>query len=185
MKTIAKFFFEGLLVIVPVVLSLYIVYVIFTKIDGLLGIPIPGVGLVITLVFITFVGILAKTFLTGWAVRLFERLFAKLPLIKVLYGSIKDLMSAFVGDKKSFNKPVVVTLDAGAEVKVIGFVTKTDLGFLGLPGQVSVYLPQSYNFAGTLMIFPKDKVQPITANSAEVMTFLLSGGVSGPDEQKK
>lgn len=179
MKRLAKFFFEGLLVIVPAVASLYIVFAILRKIDGLLGIPIPGVGFILTVFFITFVGVLASTFLTRWMVRLFEKIFERLPLIKLLYGSIKDLLSAFVGEKKSFSKPVLVTLDSHTEAKAMGFVTKESLDFLGIPGHVAVYLPQSYNFAGNLMLFPKDKVKPLEVEGSSVMTFLVSGGVSG------
>lgn len=179
MKKLVKFFFEGLLVIVPIVASVYIVYILFLKIDGILGLSIPGLGFVATIAAITFVGILASNFFTKRLVRLLERLFARLPLVKIFYSSIKDLIGAFVGDKKSFDKPVVVTLDETSECKVLGFVTNDSLGFLGLPGDVAVYLPQSYNFAGSLMIFPAEKVVAVDVDGSDVMAFLVSGGVSG------
>jgi uncharacterized membrane protein len=181
MKRIAKYFFEGLLVVVPAVLSIYIIYVIFTKIDGLLRLPIPGAGFVITIVAITFIGILASTFLTRRIFKLLEKILTKLPLVKLLYTSIKDLMSAFVGDKKSFDKPVLITIDGASELKALGFITKDSLEFLGLADHVSVYLPQSYNFAGSLMVCPVKNVTPVKADSSEVMAFLVSGGVSGGD----
>ncbi|MEE9613620.1 MAG: DUF502 domain-containing protein [Thermodesulfobacteriota bacterium] len=179
MKRLTRYFFEGLLVIVPTVASIYIIYLIFTKIDGLLGLPIPGMGFVLTLVSITFVGILASTFITEKLFGYLERLISRLPLVKILYSSIKDLMSAFVGEKKSFDKPVLVTIDEGTGAKVLGFITREELGFLGVKDHVSVYLPQSYNFAGNLLIYPAGQVKPLDADSSEVMTFLVSGGVSG------
>jgi len=102
---------------------------------------------------------------------------SKLPLVSILYSSIKDLIGAFVGDKKSFDRPVVVYLSENT--CVVGFITRDDLAFLGLTEYVSVYLPQSYNFAGNLLLVRSDSVKPISANSSDVMAFLVSGGVSG------
>lgn len=186
MKQLTRYFFEGLLFLIPIAASVYIVYILFIKIDSLLqaplasyGIEIPGVGFVITLVIIVCIGFLTSNFLTKRLFGLFTKIFEKLPLVKLIYSSIKDLIGAFVGDKKSFNKPVVVMLDKPTGTMVMGFITKDDMSFFGLKDHVAVYLPQSYNFAGQLFIFPRDHVQPIEADSSEVMTFLVSGGVSG------
>jgi uncharacterized membrane protein len=179
MKKIGKHFFEGLLILVPAVGSLYIIYAIFRKIDGILQIPIPGVGFLITIVFITVVGFLASNYITSRIITYFEDMLARLPVVKLLYTSIKDLVNAFVGEKKSFNKPVLVTIDVGTQAKAIGFVTREDLEFLSLMDHVAVYIPQSYNFAGNLFIYPADLVMPVAADSADVMKFLVSGGVSG------
>lgn len=185
MKRLLRYFFEGLLVIVPAVLSIYIVYTIFVKIDGILGLPIPGAGFVITLVIITFVGVLASTFITEKLIGLVEKLFSRLPIVKIFYSSIKDLIGAFVGDKKSFDRPVLVTLDPNAGSKALGFITRDSLEFLGLREHVAVYIPQSYNFAGNLFIFPKEKVMPLDADGGDVMTFLVSGGVSGGESNNR
>jgi uncharacterized membrane protein len=109
-------------------------------------------------------------------------MFKKLPLVKLLYTSIKDLIGAFVGDQKSFNKPVAVALVPGGPM-VLGFVTNESLESLGLAEHVAVYVPQSYNFAGNLLLFPKEQVLPIETDSSQVMTFLVSGGVSGKKGQ--
>jgi uncharacterized membrane protein len=179
MKKLIRYFFEGLLVLVPALLSLYIIFALFTRIDGLLGIPIPGLGFIITIVFITFTGILASTFITEKIFKLLDRIFEKLPLVKILYTSIKDLMGAFVGDKKSFDKPVLITLDESSGTKALGFITQESLDFLGIKDHVSVYLPQSYNFAGNLIIYPAKQVKALDADSSDIMAFLVSGGVSG------
>lgn len=186
MKRITRYFFEGLLFLIPIAASIYIVYFLFVKIDSLLKVPlasygveIPGVGFAITIIIIICIGFLTSNFLTKRLFGLFTMLFEKLPLVKLIYSSIKDLIGAFVGDKKSFDKPVVVMLDKPTGTMVMGFVTKEDMSFFGLKDHVAVYLPQSYNFAGQLFIFPSDHIQPIDADSSEVMTFLVSGGVSG------
>lgn len=186
MKRLTRHFFEGLLFLIPIGASLYIVYFLFIKIDSLLKVPlaqygldIPGVGFAITIVIIVCIGFLTSNFLTKRLFGLFSKIFEKLPLVKLIYSSIKDLIGAFVGDKKSFDKPVVVMLDKPTGTMVMGFITKDDMSFFGLKEHVAVYLPQSYNFAGQLFIFPRDHVQPIDADSSEVMTFLVSGGVSG------
>ncbi|MDH4227186.1 MAG: DUF502 domain-containing protein [Deltaproteobacteria bacterium] len=180
MKKLIKYFLEGLLIFVPLAGSVYVIYTVFTKIDGMLGIPIPGLGFAITITVITLCGFLASNLFTKGYVKLVEKIFEKLPLVKLIYTSLKDLLGAFVGDKKSFDKPVMVTLDETTGAKALGFVTKEDLDFLGIKGHVAVYMPQSYNFAGNLMLFPASKVTPIKAESSDVMAFLISGGVSSP-----
>lgn len=179
MKRLTNYFANGLLFMVPVVLTLYIFYVIFFKIDNILNFSIPGVGFVVTIAGITLIGFLVSNFLTRKLVLLIDRLFNRLPLVKILYSSIKDLIGAFVGDKKSFNKPVLVKLTRESSAGVLGFVTAESLEHLGLNDYMAVYVPQSYNFAGNLLLFPRDQVTPLDASSSEVMTFIVSGGVTG------
>lgn len=178
-KRLGKYFFEGLLVIIPIALSVYIFTEIFVKIDGIIDIPIPGAGFAITIIFVILTGFFASFFLTKRIFGLLDKLFTKLPFIKLLYSSIKDLIGAFVGDKKSFDKPVLVQTSSDKSEYALGFITRDDLEFLGIKDMVAVYFPQSYNFAGNLMIYPKEQVKPIDADSSDVMTFLVSGGVSG------
>jgi len=185
MKRLIRYFFEGLLFMVPIALTFYIFYILFVNINGLLKIPlpglgvIPGVGFVATLLLTIGVGFLVSNFLTRKLFVLVDRLLNRLPLVKLLYGSVKDLLSAFVGEKKSFDKPVLVKLAGESHAHVMGFITSESLSFLGLDEFVSVYVPQSYNFAGQLLIFPREQVQPLDVNSADMMTFIVSGGVAG------
>lgn len=179
MKRLAKYFFEGLMILVPVLVSIYIIFAIFEKVDGLLNLPIPGAGFIVTLLVITFIGFLGSNFFTKRIVKYFEKLFANLPIVKIFYSSIRDLVGAFVGDKKSFDRPVLVNVDEASGAKSLGFITREDLEFLSLKDHVAVYFPQSYNFAGELVLFPRDRVTAIETSSTEVMRFLVSGGVSG------
>lgn len=178
MKKITRYFIEGLIFLVPVVATIYVIYIIFTKIDNLFTFKVPGLGFLATILVITAVGFIASNFLTKRITRIVDRIFARLPLIKMVYTSIKDLINAFVGDKKGFNKPVLVTLVPGSNVYVIGFVTRESLEKFGLSDHVAVYLPQSYNFAGNLIVVPVKHVTPIIADSGDVMAFVVSGGIT-------
>ena len=178
MKQLVKCFLKGLLVFVPAALTVFTIVLAFTKLDGLLKIPIPGLGLVITLLFITLIGFLASNLVGKKFFAFIDRLFAKLPVAKMLYLGIKDVIGAFAGEKKSFSKPAVVELTPGG-AKALGFITRDALDFLSLSDHVAVYFPQSYNFAGTVLIFPSNRVTLIDVDSAKAMAFVVSGGVSG------
>lgn len=184
MKRLIGYFGKGLLFVVPIAITSYIVWWIFSSMDALYLFvsgekPFPGMGLIVVLALITIIGFLASNIFTRWILNLIKSFFNRLPLIKLLYNSIRDLIGAFVGDKKMFDKPVLVKLWPESEVKVIGFITRDSLDFLGIKEHVAVYLPQSYNFAGNLIICRNDQVIPVKKESSEVMTFIVSAGVSG------
>jgi len=181
MRTLLKHFLRGLLVTAPLALTGYIVWTIFRIIDGWLRLPIPGAGFAITIVGITLVGFIASNLLARQALGMFEDLLHRLPFVRLLYSSSKDLLSAFVGEKRRFDTPVVVTLHADGGLKAIGFLTRDSLAEFGLADHVAVYLPESYNFAGNLFVVPRSRVTPLRAESAEVMAFIVSGGVAAPD----
>lgn len=176
MKRLTKYFLNGLAFLVPVVATIYVVYAILDKVDKLFKFETPGLGVLATLVLITIVGFLASNFLTRWIVSVVDGLLRRLPLVKMIYSSIKDLIHAFVGEKKGFRNPVAVSLGGG--VKVLGFMTSDSLERLGMEGMVSVYLPQSYNFAGNLVMVPKEQVTPLDAESGDLMAFIVSGGIA-------
>jgi uncharacterized membrane protein len=178
MRKLTKYFFNGLVFLVPVVVTIYVVYIVFVKIDKLFNFPVPGVGFIITILTITAIGFIGSNFLTRKLIQLVDIIFSRLPLIKMIYTSVKDLIDAFVGDKKGFKKPVSVALSPGSNVQVIGFVTSESLNNLGLSDCVAVYLPQSFNFAGNLIIVPKEQITPLSANSADIMKFVVSGGIA-------
>jgi len=178
MKRITRYFLEGLLVLLPLVATIYVIYAVFRKIDSIYEFTIPGMGFLLTIVTITIVGFISSNFIARKAVRLMDNLFAQLPFVKMIYTSIKDLIGAFVGDKKSFDKPVLVTLSPENNIQAVGFVTQQSLEYLGFADKVAVYLPQSYNFAGNLIIVPKEQVTPLTGDSGDIMAFIVSGGVA-------
>ncbi len=187
MKRLMRYFVRGLLVFVPAALTVAALAWTFGKLDvlfrGLFRLEQPGLGFVLgvaaTLGLITLIGFLASNVLGRWLFGLVDGLFARLPLVKLLYGSVKDFIEAFAGEKRSFDKPVVVELMPDGPAAV-GFVTQSDLTALGLGGQVAVYFPQSYNFAGSMLIVPAERVRPLQVDSSAAMTFIVSGGVAGP-----
>ena len=184
MSLLLRSFFRGLLFVVPIGLTIWILTNVFFWIDNLidperwLGIDVPGLGFAITIVAITTAGFLASLFVTRWLIRLLDRFFKRMPIAKLIYGAIKDLLEAFVGEKKKFDQPVVVSLGPQVGGEIVGFITSANLKWLGREGSVAVYFPQSYNFAGSLAIFPSERVTPIDAEPSAVMQFIVSGGVS-------
>jgi uncharacterized membrane protein len=176
MNWIAKNFLRGLVVVVPIALTIYLVYEAFVRIDRLLDLKTPGLGFAVTIVGVIAIGALASNFVGREAVRLMESVFTRMPLVRLIYSSIRDLLEAFVGDQKRFNQPVAVSLTD--ELRAIGFVTQEDLSFLSMPGEVAVYLPFSYSMAGSLILVPRARVQRIGIDSASAMALVVSGGVS-------
>jgi len=181
------YFFQGLLFLAPISITIYIIYIAFVYVDGLLtqyiksllGFTIPGLGLLIILVSITLIGFFGSSFIFRPLAGIMERFITKAPLIKIIYTSIKDLLEAFVGKKKRFNEPVLVTISQNSNLHKIGFVTNNDLSILGLEDKyVAVYLPHSYAWSGNLFIVPAEHVKPLDANPAEVMKFIISAGVT-------
>ena len=179
MKRLVNSFFQGLVVVGPLAITLYVCWAVFSTIDRWLGLPIPGAGFVLTIALITLVGFLATNLVTRGTISLVERVMARLPLLRLIYGSTKDLLDAFVGEKRRFDRPVLVSLTPGNDMRVLGFVTRDSLPSLGLDGCVAVYIPQSYGWAGNVVIFAADRLVPVDAESADVMAFVVSGGVTG------
>jgi len=195
-RFLTKYFLRGLLVVVPAAATFWILYRIFVFVDQLVRLPqqdwtipftdtvvpgveiqLPGVGVIITFVLILGIGFLASNVVTRWFFLASERLLTRMPGVKLLYGTIKDLIKAFVSEEKKFDKPVFLRLSDEAEVDVIGFITRESLTEFGREDRIAVYVPQSYNFAANLIVVPTDRVTPINLPAADVMAFVVSGGV--------
>lgn len=177
---ILSYFLRGLLVLVPLAVTGYVIYAIFIFLDGLIPVPIPGIGILMVLGLITFVGYLASLFFTKPFFEWFERGVFKIPFVNLLYTSIKDLMGAFVGEKKKFNFPVIVQISDS--MSRLGFITQENMASIGEPEFVAVYFPHSYNVSGNVFLVKKEKIKPLTGvKSSEVMKFMVSGGVSALD----
>jgi uncharacterized membrane protein len=188
MRRIFQYFIQGLVFVLPLAITLYLIYGIFVWLDNIIPFKIPGLGLLVILVGITTVGFLFQIMVATPIYATVNRIFNRAPLLKVVYTSIKDLFSAFVGKEKKFERPVLVTLDNTNKTKRLGFLTQNELSFLKVPeGFVSVYFPSSYGILGELYIVPAEMVEPIEGHPAEIMKFIVSGGVSkfNPDYDPK
>lgn len=177
---VLAYFLRGLLVLTPLAVTGYVVYAIFIFLDGLIPVPFPGIGILMVLGLITFVGYLASLFFTKPFFEWFERAVFKIPFVNLLYTSIKDLMGAFVGEKKKFSSPVIVQISDS--MFRLGFITQDNLAVIEENDLVAVYFPHSYNVSGNVFLVKKDRIKPLTGiKSSEVMKFMVSGGVSPLD----
>lgn len=178
MRTLTRSFAQGLLVLAPVAITVWVVVFIVTTLDGWLGTSIPGLGVVIAAAGITLIGYLTGNVVGNKLVSWLEAGMQRVPIIKLLYVSLRDLFGAFVGSKRKFDKPVAVEINQHG-LKVLGFLTSERFDDPQLAGHVSVYLPESYNFAGNLIVVPRERVHRLDAEGAEFMAFIMSGGVTG------
>lgn len=185
MKSLFKNFLRGLLLVFPVGATLYIIFASVNWVNDSLnrllfqpfGLDIPGLGIITVFLGVAGLGYLCTRAFTRPVVNYFEQLLSRVPLVKIIYTSIKELTEAFFGEKKRFNKPVLIRLnDSG--LKRLGFVTQNDLSGLGLRDLVAVYCPHSYNFSGNLFLAHPDQLTPLNANATDVMKYIVSAGVT-------
>jgi uncharacterized membrane protein len=179
LRRIARYFFSGTLFIVPLVATVYFIFVSFRWLDSLLALPYPGLGVLLILFVITAFGYLTTNFAFKTVGNWIDQIINKIPLVKLIYSALKDLLGAFVGDKKKFNKPVLVRINKDNSLYQIGFITQADLTELGLQDMVVVYFPHSYAFSGYHYFVPRENVQPLNVSGPQAMKFIVSGGVSG------
>jgi len=185
-QIIVKYFIRGVIFLVPVVATVYVIFKAFIYIDGIIPYEIPGLGLLTLFATLTIFGVLASTVLAQPLIFWGNQLLKTSPLIKTIYSSIRDLLSAFVGNQKRFDKPVLVKLVKNSSVEKFGFLTSDDLSELGVSkDKVAVYLPHSYAFSGNVYIVPAENITPIDASAADVMKFIVSGGVSSVNDTEK
>jgi len=198
-RTLFSYFINGLLLLAPVGLTVYVTLTLFRWLDGWITTPVPGLGLLILVSAITVFGYVGSLFLFRPLWGLVEGLMQKAPLINLVYNSLKDLVDAFVGDKKKFNQAVLVDLGNGCFKP--GFITADSLSLdinppelpslhgpltvdateSGMGGMndawVAVYFPHSYNFSGNVFVVRRSQTRPVDAASADFMKFIVSGGV--------
>jgi uncharacterized membrane protein len=188
LSRILSYFFRGLILVAPLYVTVLIIWTGVEYLDNIIPINIPisqnqtvylpGLGILIILFFIILLGFFFSTLVPQSFFKFTESIMRRIPLVSLIYYSIKDLIVAFVGDKKKFNQPVLVTMYQETGIKKIGFITQTDLSHLNIYDHVAVYMPLSYAVAGELFIVPTKHVQIINSSSTDIMKMLVSGGVS-------
>ena len=191
MKKVINYFFQGLLFTVPIAVTLWVLFRAILWIDSLLPfqipirvpgftqIEIPGLGLLAIFVLVSAIGFLGTKYIRNPISAYIEKVIDKAPMAKLIYTSVKDLISAFVGEKKRFNHPVMVKLEKNSDAYRIGFITNDDLTGIGMGQElVAVYLPFSYSFMGELIIVLRENVKPINSSGTHMMKFIISGGVT-------
>ena len=188
---VVRYFIQGLVITVPVSITIIVFYKVISWVGSLFSLfgtivsPVvdPFIILVSAVLLIFFMGLLGSSIILRPMFKLFDSALEHTPFVKIIYGSIKDLISAFVGSKKRFNKPVLITINKENNIQQLGFVTQEDLSELHIKkGTVAVYVPMSYSLSGNLLIVPSDHITVVYASSSEVMKFIVSGGVTDLDE---
>ena len=196
-RKLLNYFAQGALILAPISITIWAVISFFNYIDNILPnlihtlFPfyykvdtygnvqkVPGVGFVLIFFFIVLVGWFSTSFVVGKMVDFLGHLLERTPGIKLIYTSVKDFIEAFAGEKRKFDKPVLVNVDA-TDVWRMGFMTQPDGERFGLHSHVVVYVPHSYAVSGIVYIVPVEKVRKLNQiSSTEAMKFVLSGGVA-------
>ncbi len=194
LRSLIRYFAQGLLVIVPIGITILILYRIFDFFSQ----QITTIGLVfnsylhpiivffIIICLILFIGRFASTLIFQSLFGSLEKMLEHAPLVKHIYSPVKDFMGAFVGNKKKFNRPVLVMTNPDAEIEELGFITQEDLHEFGVLDKIAVYIPHSYAFSGRLFVVPKKYIKKIEkVTSGDTMKFIVSGGVSKSEAENK
>jgi uncharacterized membrane protein len=204
LSRLVQTFFQGLIILAPIAITAWAVISLFNFIDGILpnlmhllfpsifkldefGYPkrIPGLGFLVVLAIVLGVGYISSSFIVGRLVDLFDRILERTPGVKIIYTTLKDFFEAFAGNKRKFDKAVLVSIEA-SDVWRIGFITHEELHEFGLHDYMAVYLPQSYAFAGHVYLVKRDRIRVLTdISSADAMKFAISGGVTQLEEEEE
>jgi uncharacterized membrane protein len=184
MKNIFNYFFRGLLFVFPIFATFFVIIQLINWLDDLfnsmlfnwLPVQIPGLGIITAFFTIVLLGFVISRAISRPLFTYFENILSRIPLIKIIYTALKDFTEAFVGDKKKFNRPVVVTLVDG--VDRIGFITEDNLNLLNIENRVAVYCPHSYNFSGNLFLVDPNRITPLDVDPSDAMKFAVSAGVT-------
>ena len=202
LASVAQLFFQGVVVLAPIGVTIWVVVSLFNWVDNFLPnllnfifpqqfaevngqIPkVTGLGFLVAIALVLVVGWLSSLFFVERLMSIFDRLLEKTPGVKIIYSSVKDFLEAFAGNKKKFDKPVLVCIDA-EDIWRIGFITQENCEHLGLKDHVTVYVPHSYAISGISFILPLSKTRklPKNINAAEAMKYAISGGVTTVEEE--
>ena len=189
MKKLFTYFIQGLVLISPIGLTVYIVFRIFMVTDGLLsvyladqlGVNVPGLGILIIFVFLVILGMVGETILARPIKNLINRILEKTPFLKLIYSAINDLFSAFIGKERKFHRPVMAMLNKENNLWKIGFITRDTPITIDDNEIIAVYFPFSYAFTGEIFFLPASSIKPLEMAPTDAMKFIVSGGVSGAD----
>jgi uncharacterized membrane protein len=180
-----KFFgilLRGVFALAPVVLTLYILYILYRFTDGLfkgllqrVGFYFPGLGVLATLAVIFLAGLLASHWFTKKLIGNLDKFFIGIPLIGNVYGIIKDTINTVSSNKNDFARLVRINLPNG--LKVLGFLTNEEQNVFIPEGYVAVYVMQSMQWAGNLILVPRDTIELVEATTEESLKFIASAGL--------
>lgn len=183
MSRLMTYFARGCLALVPIAATVYVAYHLVTGLDRLFGVPIVGLGIVLALSLITLTGALLSNVLGRQLLWLVDAIFSRLPIAKVIYTSVRDLMNAFSGANAEVGQAVTFRPFPNSELRQLGFLTRSGLPALTLPDHAAVFIPQAYGLGGQVLLVPKSSIEPLALSSKELLTFAISGGAAGLGER--
>jgi len=201
LSSVAQLFFQGVVVLAPIGVTIWVVVSLFNWVDNFLPnllnfifplqfaevngqIPkVTGLGFVVAITLVLLVGWLSSLFFVERLMSIFDKILEKTPGVKIIYSSVKDFLEAFAGNKKKFDQPVLVNVDS-TDVWRIGFITQQNTEHFGLKDFVTVYVPHSYAISGITYIVSADRIKkmPKGVNASEAMKYVVSGGVTTVDD---
>lgn len=191
MKIINRLFWKGLIVVMPITITIYLLLVILTKAEGIFGklikdtlgasMYIPGSGILLTIILMVVVGLLVSNFITGSVINFFITQFERFPIIKAIYNPLRDLMALFSGGGPDSMKKVVIVNFDKLGFEAIGLVTREE--FADLPAnmipseKIAVYIPMSYMLGGFTTIISRNQVREVDIPVEQAIKLAITGWI--------
>ena len=198
MSRIRSWFFTGILVMTPLILTIYVVWAFITFVDNLvvpmvpyiyrpstyLPFPIPGLGLIIVFIFTTFVGILATGLFGRTLIRLWENILSRMPVVRSVYSAIKQILETVMATQSDAFRQAVLVEYPRKDIWAIGFVTGSTKGEVGEnvnKKMVNVFMPTTPNpTSGFLLFFPEKDLIFLKMSVEDALKLVVSGGMVIP-----
>jgi uncharacterized membrane protein len=195
-KTAGAVFATGLLTLAPVLATLYLIVWMFNFAERLFARPLQwlipgeyhvGMGIVAAIAIVFGVGVLMRAVVFRYLFRGIEKLMLGIPLVRSIYGAVRDFMGLFAQEDAALQ--VVAVTFPGVEGRLLGFVTRTE--FADLPegvakeGEVAVYLPMAYNIGGYTLFLPRERLQPVAMSREDAMKFIVTAGLKSASPAQK
>lgn len=182
-QQLLRYFFQGVIIVSPLAVTVWAAYTVFDFLDLKNENWPRGIGFLIVVGSLLLIGWLGSTFFVWkFLIDFFDSILERTPFVKFIYTSVKDVVESFMGDKKKFNKPVLVRVRSNPEIFQIGFITQSDLGKIGIEDKIAVYMPHAYAVSGFLFIVNKDDVIPLEMDPSRAMKMAVSGGMTGYED---
>jgi uncharacterized membrane protein len=190
LKHITATFFRGLVTILPIALTVYILWWLGSLAESVLGRPlkaflpdwfyVPGLGIAAGVVLVFGVGLVMELYVARKLLGYGERLVLRIPLVKTVYGAIKDFAD-FISKEQGVGQQVV-RVQVAPHMHLLGFVTRQDLSGLSLGVEggdtIAVYLPMSYQIGGYTLLLPRTLVEPVQMSMEDALRFTITAGMS-------
>lgn len=189
MNLLFKFFLRGLLVIVPLFLSLYVIFWFFSRAEhlalqgmNLLGLNFyfPGMGILVGMGLIILVGIIMSSIVAQRLHQFLQNIISKMPILKTIYFAIADFLNFFAGTEEAKNTKVVLVQMPNHEAKLVGILTNLHpeaLISIESTSLVAVYLPMSYQIGGYTVFIPKSWITETNLSVEDAVKLSMTGWI--------